>query len=142
MGNYLTNQQLYGLIILVIYSFIKSISHFVLILNPFNFTDKQMAIYTNWQLHFSDVINIIFIIFSLYLLFIKNIKSFTYLMVCLLLLFKGMLHFVTDYKIYKYFGFDKNTQNKIENFHSKFANLSDLLIGIISFYFLLRIFMG
>lgn len=140
--DYLTNQQVYGLIILVFYTFIKSISHFVRILNPFKFTNEQMDVYIKWQLHFSDISNIIFMILSLYLIFIKSVKNYIYFIVCILLLFKGTLHFVTDYKVYKYFGYDKRTQDKIEKFHDKFANISDLSIGIISFYLLLRIFMG
>lgn len=140
--DYLTNQQIYVLIILVFYTFIKSISHFVRILNPFKFTNEQMAVYTKFQLRFSDISNIIFMILSLHLIFIKNVKNMIYFLVCILLLFKGILHFITDYKVYKYFGFDKATQDKIENFHDKFANITDLSIGIISFYLLLRIFMG
>ena len=38
--------------------------------NPFKFTNEQMVVYIKWQLHFSDISNIIFMILSLYLIFI------------------------------------------------------------------------
>lgn len=142
MVSSLTNQQIYGLIALIVYAFLKSIAHFIKIINPFNFNTRQLEIYKKLELLVSDVCNIIFILLSLYLIFIKNINSFNYFIICMLLLFKGILHFITDYDLYKFFNFDKKSQDKIENFHDKFSNISDLLIGLISFYLLVRIFIG
>ena len=88
----------------------------------------------------SDISNIIFIILSLYLIFIKNVTNTIYFIVCILLLFKGLLHFITDYKLYRYFDFNKDAQQKIQNFHDKFATITDLGIGLISFYILITIF--
>ncbi len=139
MNTYLTNNQIYALILLIFYSLVKSILHFIRVLNYFNFNDREMSNFVRWNLLFSDIMNIIFIILSMYLIFIKNIKSTVYFAVCILLLFKGLLHFITDYKIYKYFNFNLQTQQKIEDFHYKFSNISDLGIGLVSLFLLFKI---
>ena len=74
MNTYLTNNQIYALILLIFYSLVKSILHFIRVLNYFNFNDREMSNFVRWNLLFSDIMNIIFIILSMYLIFIKNIK--------------------------------------------------------------------
>ena len=140
--NSLTNTQIYALIFLVFYSFLKSITHFIIVLNSFGLSGKTLEYYKSLELINADIWNTFFIIFSLYLIFVKSVRSVVYFTVCILLLFKGLLHFITDYKIYRYLKFDKNTQDKIENFHTKFANITDLLIGMVSLFLLIKIFMG
>jgi len=138
--NNLTNFQIYGLILLIFYVLVKSILHFVILINIFNLNKIQMNNLYNNDLIISDIGNAIFILLSLYLLFMKNVISYTLFFTCILLLFKGLFHFITNYKIYKYFKFDKKTQEKIEKFHYRFAIVSDLFIGIISLFLLSHIF--
>lgn len=136
----LSSEQINGLIFLVLYTFIKSILHFIRIANPFNLNSKKLEELNKFTLTISDISNVIFIIFSLYLIFIKNVKNTIYFIICILLLFKGFLHFITDYKLYRFFDFNEDAQEKIRNFHDKFATITDLGIGLVSFYILLKIF--
>ena len=136
----LSTQEIYGLMLLIVYSLIKSILHFVRIINPFKFKGETLEEFDKWDLIISDISNIIFILFSLHLIFIKNIKNTIYFIVCILLLFKGLLHFITDYKLYRYFDFNKDAQEKIKKFHDDFSTITDLSIGLVAFYFLMRIF--
>ncbi len=140
MNTYLTNDQTYALILLIFYSLVKSMLHFIRTLNIFNMNKNMMLTYSKFELIFSDLMNIIFMMLSFYLIFMKNVRSIIYFFVCIILLFKGLLHFITDYRLYKYLNFDLNTQNKIEKFHYNFANITDLFIGLISLYLLINIY--
>jgi hypothetical protein len=140
MGIRFTNYEIFSLIILIVYSFIKSIMHFVVNLNLLGLDKTSLKNLYNLDWILSDIWNFMFIMMSLYLIFIKNVINVTYFIVCILLLFKGLLHFITDYRVYKYFNFDLQTQQKIEKFHSKFVNLSDIIIGFFALFLLSKIF--
>ena len=135
-----TNYEIFSLIVLVVYSLIKSIMHFVVNLNLLNLDKNNLKNLYNFDWFLSDIWNFMFIMMSLYLIFIKNVTSVIYFIVCILLLFKGLFHFITDYKIYRYLNFDLQTQQKIDKFHSKFANLSDIFIGLFALFLLSKIF--
>jgi hypothetical protein len=140
MDKQLSNLQVFGLIFLIFYSLFKSIAHIILSYNLFNLDKKQKDFYHDKIYSpLSDIANLIFILLSVYLL-VKNIKGKIYLFICALLLFKGIFHFVSDYKLIKLLGFNKHTQDKIKEFHHKFALLSDLGIGGISLLILIKIF--
>ena len=140
MDKQLSNLQVSGLIFLIFYSLFKSIAHIILGYNIFNLDKKQKNFYHDKIYSpFSDIANLIFIVLSVYLL-VKNIKGKIYLFICALLLFKGIFHFVSDYKFIKLLGFNKQTQDKIKEFHHKFAILSDLGIGVISLLILIKIY--
>lgn len=141
MEKQLSNLQVMGLIFLIFYSLSKTIAYIILRNNLFNLDEKQKKFYHDKiYLVFSDISNLIFILLSVYLLLVKNIKSKIYLIICALLLFKGILHFVTDYKFMKLLGFNKQTQDNVKEFHHKFANISNLLIGGISLLILIKIY--
>jgi len=136
----LTDYEVFSLIILIVYSFFKSIMHFVSKLNLLDLDKNNLKNLRDVDWVLSDIWNFIFIILSLYLIFIKNVRSVIYFSICILLLFKGLLHFITDYRVYKYLKFDSQTQEKIENFHSRFVNVSDIFIGLFSLFLLSKIF--
>jgi len=141
MDKQLSNLQVSGLIFLIFYSLFKSMGHIILGYNLFNLDKKQKDFYHDKIYSvFSDIANLIFILLSVYLLSVKNIKGKIYLFICALLLFKGIFHFVSDYKLIKLLGFNKHTQDKIKEFHHKFALLSDLGIGGISLLILIKIY--
>jgi hypothetical protein len=114
--------------------------HFVVNLNLLGLDKTSLKNLYNLDWILSDIWNFMFIMMSLYLIFIKNVISVIYFIVCILLLFKGLLHFITDYRVYKYQNFDLQTQQKIDKFHSKFSNLSDIIIGLFSLFLLSKIF--
>jgi hypothetical protein len=140
MATRFTNYEIFSLIFLIIYSLFKSITHFTAKFNPFGLEKNNLKYLTNVEWYLSDVWNFAFIILSLYLIFIKTVRSTIYFIVLIILLFKGLFHFITDYEIYKFLNFDLETQKKIEDFHSKFADVSDIFIGLFSLLLLRKIF--
>lgn len=127
MNKTFTTNEIFILIILMIYSIIRELLILFYKSNNLNTTELNVA-------------NIVYIIFGYYLLVVKNVHGFIFRFYSMYLITKGILHFIYILKLYKLLGFSDKTNEAIEERYKKFAFNSNIFGGIMSLIIIVKIF--
>lgn len=133
----LSNAEIYSLIFLVFYIFVKNIFHFYFGYSIYN----SKTIYGYSYHVMSDTTNLILLILGFYLLFFQGIKQFISFFIVILLLFKSIIHFFSDYNLYsKIFTPNKKIEAKIDKLHIRASEIVDPIIIVICLILLYKIY--
>jgi hypothetical protein len=140
MGKF-TGAEIFILLIIIVETFIKSITSIMVHNRQYvPLDDKNFSILKYYSERFSDIMNVLFIMVSIYLLLVKKAKKPIYLIICYMLIFKAIMHFLVDDNIYKRFNLSLKTQEKLVLFKSYETAFTNVILGSMTLYVLSVVF--
>jgi hypothetical protein len=132
--------EIFILLLLIVQAFNKSILSIIISHGYYGFN----LVTTEWIVNlfkiFSTIMNICFILIAFYLLIIKKARSITYLIICALLIFKALMHFLVDNNLYKYLNLSNDDEQKLILFKKYETALTNLFIGLLTLYIIYTVF--
>jgi len=134
-----TSIELYIFIIVIINAFFEAVLMFIFDTDIYSFSKLNQGL-TNFIKIYYNIANFLLIFISLYLLFVKNIRSPIAFLICIILLFKGFLHFIVAFKLYKKFNLTPENEKKFIKFHNHVAIIASVINIILSSILLYKIF--
>jgi hypothetical protein len=134
-----TNLELIILIIIIINAFFESVIMFVFDSDIYNFSKLSKSTAELINMYY-DFVNALLIIITIYLLFVKKTRSIIAIILCAIILLKGILHFFISKRTYKYAHLSYENEQKLLVFHDHAAILASVINICLSTYLLRKIF--
>ena len=131
--------ELYIFIIVIINAFFEAVLMFIFDTDIYSFNKLNQNV-TNFIKTYYNIANFLLICISLYLLLVKTISSPIVIIICIILLFKGFLHFFVALDLYKYLNLSKENEKKLLKFHDHVAIITSIINVILSSFLLYKIF--
>jgi len=128
-----TNLELIILITVIFNAFFESVIMFLFDSDIYNFSKLDKNTMHLIDLYYNFV-NLLLVIISLYLLFFKKTRTIIALVLCIIILFKGLMHLIISRRIYKSFNLGYENEQKLLVFHDHFALYASVVnIGLTTF---------
>ena len=102
-----------------------------------NFNNKLVNFYDRY----SDLMNLLFIYIAYYIYFVRQTTNNIIIFLCVILIFRGFLHFIVNYKLYKPLNLSTQSEQNILNLHNQESKITNPILGLMSVYVLYKIFL-
>jgi len=134
-----TNWELIILITVIFNAFFESVIMFVFDSDIYNFSKLDEKTKYIIDLYY-DIVNLLLVSITVYLLFVKKTRSTIAIVLGIIILLKGFLHFFVSKNVYKYLHLSYETEQKLLGFHNHFALYSSVVNIFLTTYLLRKIF--
>ena len=96
--------------------------------------------FENFRNKLSDMTNIFLMLISLFVLMFRKNNTMLIIILAIIFLFKGFLHFFVNFNLYKYITLNQTDIDKLKKFYEIESFITNTMLFIASFYMLKIIF--
>lgn len=129
------------IIILILLVFLKAIFYYISLTN-FHHVLISNENFEKFRNRLSDILDILLLFISLFVLFLRKNNSILIVVLAIVFLFKALLHFFVNYRLYQYTSLNQASINNITKIHEKVSFVTNTLLFIITIYMLNIIFIN
>jgi hypothetical protein len=127
------------MIILVVLIFLKALFYYIS-LTKFHHIFMSDEKFENFRRMLSNVLNIFLMLISLFVLMFRKNNTMLIIILTIIFLFKGFLHFFVNFNLYKYITLNQTDIDKLKKFYEIESFITNTMLFIASFYMLKIIF--
>ena len=127
------------MIILVVLIFLKALFYYISLIK-FHHIFMSDEKFENFRNKLSDMTNIFLMLISLFVLMFRKNNTMLIIILAIIFLFKGFLHFFVNFNLYKYITLNQTDIDKLKKFYEIESFITNTMLFIASFYMLKIIF--